>query len=95
MTIEQLLQQILAPLGVSGVLAVFLYLAWKRLDIKDDKFAKVIEKKDQDMAKINQELKEKFDENTRVQEQVTNALERNTEVIEKVLDRFNDTMRER
>jgi hypothetical protein len=88
-----IIETILAPLGISAVLAVFLYLAWRRLDAKDVRNDELLRRKDETISSLNDTLVEKFEENTEVQQGVKSALEKNTEVMEKVLDRFSETMR--
>lgn len=79
---ELLTPEILQPLGVSAVLAVFLWLAWKRL-----------ESKDQRIREITDNLEKRYEENTKMTERVNNTLAKNNEITEKVLMRFDDAMR--
>lgn len=71
----ELTPDILQTLGVSAVLAVFLYLAWGRLELKD----KIIERQ-------NDRLMEKYEENTRATTQQAQATLRQAEAIEKLTE---------
>lgn len=79
---ELLTPEVLQPLGVSAVLAVFLYLAWRRLEQKDAR-----------IKEITDNLEKKYEENTRMTERVNNTLAKNNEITEKVLERFDNVMR--
>lgn len=81
--------EILQPLGVSAVLAAFLWLAWQRLD-----------QKDQRIREISDNLEKKYEENTKMTERVNNTLDQNTKAIDnntetmnKALEKFSDVMR--
>lgn len=81
---ELLTPEVLQPLGVSAVLAVFLYLAWQKLQKKDDR-----------IKELTDNLAEKYEQNTRVEEKLAGILDNNTKTMEKVLERFESTMRNR
>lgn len=90
---ELLTPEILQPLGVSAVLAVFLFLAWRRIEQKDKEAAIERKEKDAHIHAITTDLAKKYEENTRMTEGVKNALIQNTDTMEKVLDRFDSTIR--
>ena len=97
---ELLSPEILGQLGVSAVLAVFLFLAWKRLQEKDEEVIEGRREAAQERKEMNdhiraitQDLSAKYEENTRMTERVKYALENNTTTMSKVLDRFDGTMR--
>lgn len=90
---ELLTPEILQPLGVSAILAVFLYAAWRRLEQKDKEAAEERKEKNDHIRAITADLAKKYEENTRVTESVKHALENNTDTMNKVLDRFDETMR--
>jgi len=84
-----LTSEILQSLGVSAVLAIFLFLAWKRINEKDER-----------IREITDSLQAKYEENTKMTERVNNTLDqnsksiqKNTETLERVLEKFNDVMR--
>ena len=86
---ENILSEVaLGQLGVGAVLAIFLFLSWKRLEKKDERIREMTDK-----------LQDKYEENTRVQEKVNNTLndnnktlDRNNQTLEKVLDSFKTVM---
>ena len=97
---ELLSPEILGQLGISAVLAVFLFLAWKRLQEKDKEAieerreaAQERKEKNDHIRAITHDLSVKYEENTRMTEGVKHALENNTTTMGKVLDRFDETMR--
>lgn len=71
----ELTPDILQPLGVSAVLAWFLFLAWKRLA-----------EKDKDNKELTQQLMDKYEENTRISERQSQALVQNTKATEKLVE---------
>ena len=88
MSIMDLLKpEILQLLGVSAVLAVFLYLSWQRLDKREKAHR-------EDRKEQNTQTNSMLTESIKVGEGVKNALDNNTQVMNKVLDRFDHTMRD-
>ncbi len=79
---------VLGQLGVGAILAVFLFLAWRRLEGKDERIREMTDK-----------LQDKYEANTLMTERVNNTLsdntktlERNNQTLEKVLDSFKTVM---
>ena len=85
--------ELLVQLGFSVVFLIVVYMLWKKVEKKEDEMREDRKEKDERIRELTDKLSTKFDENTRINEGVKNALDRNTDVMEKVLDRFNETMR--
>lgn len=85
--------ELLVQLGFSVVFLIFVWMLWKKLDKKEEEQKQERASKDQRIRELTDNLSTKFDENTRINEGVKNALDRNTDIMEKVLDRFDETMR--
>jgi len=75
---------VLQPLGVSAVLAVFLWLSWSRLKDKDERINTITDK-----------LQEKYSENTAMIERVNSSIQQNNRLMEKVLNDIDGVMRQR
>lgn len=85
--------ELLVQLGFSVVFLIFVYMLWKKVEKKEEEAKEERKEKDQRIRELTDNLSTKFDENTRINEGVKNALDRNTDVMARVLDRFNETMR--
>lgn len=79
---DLLTPEVLQPLGVSAVLAVFLWLAWKRL-----------ESKDQRIKEMTDNLERKYEENTKATVRNTEAINSFKATQEKFVDRFDELLR--
>lgn len=85
--------ELLVQLGFSVVFLIFVYMLWKKVEKKEEQAREDVKEKDLRIQQLTDNLSTKFDENTRMSEGVKNALDRNTDLMEKVLDRFDETMR--
>lgn len=92
---ELLTPEILQPLGVSAVLAIFLFLAWRRLEQREQEHAAERKEQNEYIRAVTADLAKKYEENTKMTEGVKYSLDKNTDTMEKVLDRFDDTIRGR
>ena len=79
---DLLTPEILQPLGVSAVLAVFLWLAWAKLQKKDDR-----------IEKMTDTLIQKYEENTRATVQSNIIMEGLKGSQEKFIERFDEFVR--
>lgn len=84
-------------LGVFSVIAVFLGLAWHRLDKRDKDERKereeILKRQSEEAQKTQDLLINLVKENTATQAGLKNALDNNTRVMERVLDRFEEVMK--
>ena len=79
---ELLTQEILQSLGVSAVLAVFLWFAWTRLKEKDGR-----------IEEMTDNLMDKYEANTKVTENNNKIIADLHKTQEKLIDRFDDFLR--
>lgn len=85
---ELITPEILQTLGGSSIFAVFLLIAWRKINDDQGRYENNVEKKDARIAALTDELMEKYSQNTMVMEKAISIMERNEKLTERVLERM-------